>query len=74
MSQEIMVRDWLKQLRRDARMSAAAVALKVGVSAETVYRWESGEKNPGRENMISLAGLFGSVVYEKFAEESQAGA
>ncbi len=67
------MRTWLKQMRKDAGLSAPAVASKVKVSSETVYRWESGEKNPNRENMISLASLFGNQVYERFEQEASSG-
>lgn len=65
-------RDWLKQMRKQAKRSAAEVASVVKVSAETVYRWESGRKNPNRENMISLAAMFGNEVYERFELEAKA--
>ena len=40
-------------------MSQKFVALSVGVSAPMVSQWESGIKEPSKENIVKLADLFG---------------
>ncbi|MBR2601851.1 MAG: helix-turn-helix transcriptional regulator [Clostridia bacterium] len=40
-------------------MSQKYVALSVGVSCPMVSQWESGKKDPSRENLVKLANLFG---------------
>lgn len=40
-------------------MSQKYVAISVGVSAPMVSQWESGIKQPSKENLVKLANLFG---------------
>lgn len=55
-------------------MSQKYVAISLGVSAPTVSMWESGAKEPTRENLIKLADLFGvSVDYLLGRDEIGAG-
>lgn len=52
----------LKECRERRHMSQKFVALSVGVSPPTVSMWESGRKEPTRENLVKLANLFGVTV------------
>ena len=52
----------LKECREQNHMSQKFVALSVGVSAPTVSMWESGKKEPTRENLLKLADLFHVTV------------
>lgn len=48
----------LKLCRESMGLSQKFVAVSVGVSAPTVSMWESGAKDPTRENLVKLADLF----------------
>lgn len=45
----------LRQLRKDRGMSRAALAKKLGVSKETVYRYENNIQNPSLDRTRQLA-------------------
>lgn len=45
----------LKKLREKRGLSAAALGTLLGVTAQTVYNWESGTTRPGREQLAALA-------------------
>lgn len=48
----------IRECREACGMSQKYVAISVGVSPPTVSMWESGVKEPTRENLIKLADLF----------------
>lgn len=48
--------------REIAGFTQKQVALELKVSAPTVSEWESGRKNPSKENLEGLADLFGVSV------------
>lgn len=52
----------IRYCREINKMSQKYVALSVGVSAPMVSQWESGIKEPSRENIIKLADLFGVTI------------
>lgn len=49
----------IRYCREMNKMSQKYVALSVDVSAPMVSQWESGIKQPSKENIIKLANLFG---------------
>lgn len=48
--------------REKHQYSQKFVAISVGVAPSIVSRWESGKKNPSRENLVKLAELYGVAV------------
>lgn len=63
----------LKLCRESMGLSQKFVAVSVGVSAPTVSMWESGAKDPTRENLVKLADLF-NVTTDYLLEREGAGA
>lgn len=53
-----MIAKNLKYLRKAAGQSQEEVAEKLGVSRQTVAKWESGESAPDLENAMALADMF----------------
>lgn len=49
----------IRYCREQKKMSQKYVAVSVGVSAPMVSQWESGIKQPSKENIVKLANLFG---------------
>ena len=49
----------IRYCREINKMSQKYVAVSIGVSAPMVSQWESGIKDPSRENIVKLADLFG---------------
>ena len=45
----------LKQRRLDLKMTQAELARRLGTSQQTVYKWESGERNVQHPPMMDLA-------------------
>lgn len=45
----------LKKLREKRGLSAAGLGKLLGVTAQTIYNWESGTTRPGREQLVALA-------------------
>lgn len=54
----------LQAARRQCGISQMEAAERLGVSRQTIYRWESGESEPTLENLRSLADLYGMAVDE----------
>lgn len=51
--------DNLRRLRADKKLTQEQAALWLGVSAQSVSRWECGASDPSTTNLIALAKLFG---------------
>lgn len=49
----------LKQLRSEAGLTQKDVATQIGVSHDTIKRWETGETYPNAPQAIKLAGIYG---------------
>jgi DNA-binding transcriptional regulator YiaG len=49
----------LKSLRQRLELSAAEFAVLLGVSAQTIYNWESGTTRPRPEQVLAIAALRG---------------
>lgn len=54
----------LRSLRQRAGLSVVEAAARIGVTRATVYAWESGDKEPEKDNLSALA-----RVYEATEEE-----
>ena len=54
----------LQKLRKESGLSQEDVAGKLFVSRQSISKWENGGAEPGIENLIALAKLFGVTVDE----------
>ena len=52
----------LRQLREDRGMSRLTLAKKLGVSKETIYRYENNLQDPALNRIIQLAGIFQTSI------------
>lgn len=52
----------LKKIRKEKRMSQMQLALKLGVSQNTVSRYETGERQADYQTLIEIADLFNVSV------------
>ena len=52
----------IKNQRSRAGLSQERVAELVGVSRQSVTKWESGQSAPSTENLFKLAEIFGTTV------------
>lgn len=48
----------LKEMRKDKGLSMSELANKIGVSTNTISRWERGERIPNLEALVALAKFF----------------
>lgn len=54
----------LKELRAEAGLTQTAVAKQMGVSHDSIKRWENGETHPNAPQAIKLAGIYGVAMDE----------
>ena len=52
-----MDRDELKKIRKELGLTQVGMAVKLGVSAQTVRMWEAGGMKPGKENEKKIKAL-----------------
>lgn len=62
----------LKQLRKQAGLTAKDVALSMGVSFQNVYNWENGSYLPESKKLRQLAELYGCTVDELLRDQERA--
>lgn len=55
---------YLRLARRDAGLTQEDLAEELDISSMTVYRWESGQRLPGRFQLARLCTLFGKTAAE----------
>lgn len=55
----------LSRLRLRASLSAKAAADAIGVVVQTVYYWESGEKEPDKDSLRKLCDVYGATEAER---------
>lgn len=48
----------LKEMRQNKHMTQEYVADQIGVSRQTLYKWEKGMSEPSMSNLITLANLY----------------
>lgn len=58
-------KDEIYELRLSLGLTAAALGKKIGVTANTIFRWEAGSKFPSRRHQIALNELRGDVKERK---------
>ena len=54
----------LKRIRKDRGLSVKEVASRLGVTGQTIYRWESGERIPDVATFLQIGQAFGVTLDE----------
>ena len=62
---------WITNLRESVNMSQEELADLMGVSRQTIYRWENGRGEPSHDKLLRLAECLG-VPVESLSEETSA--
>lgn len=62
----------IKTRRKNAKMTQADVGNLVGVKANTVCQWETGERIPHIATLRKLANVFGCTVDDLLQPENEA--
>ena len=64
--------DNLKQIRKSKKISQEELADKLGVSRQSVSKWETGENYPSMQNIVCLCDIFrckmNDLVHESFED------
>lgn len=61
----------LRSLRGSAMMSQDELAMKIGVSVDSIRRWESGTRDPRLANVYAIAEALGVSVVELLCDEEE---
>ena len=62
--------DTMRGIRVLRGMSRSQVAEAIGVTAETIGRWERGESEPTRAHLISMARAYGVSIDQLVGEKA----
>jgi len=57
-----MLPDVLKEKRREAKLTQAELAKKIGVSRSSVYAFEAGTREPSNETLVKISNVLGCSV------------
>jgi transcriptional regulator with XRE-family HTH domain len=60
----------IEKHRRDAGMTQAELAVRVGVSQGAVSQWESGVALPEVKHLVKMSSIFGCSVDELIKKEA----
>lgn len=63
----------LRKIREDKGWTQPDLAKRIGVSFETISRWERGEKEPRKQHRDKLAKVTGIPFHKLLADSVQAG-
>ena len=66
----IKLADRLVSLRKDNKLSQEALAEKLGLSRQSISKWERAEASPDTDNLIALAEAYGMSLDELLGNES----
>lgn len=58
----IKLADRLVELRKENKLSQEALAEKLGLSRQSISKWERAEASPDTDNLIALADLYGITL------------
>ena len=58
----------IMKLRKQQGWSQEELAMKLGVSRQSVSKWESGASDPSTTSLMALAKLFGTTAEELLKE------
>lgn len=61
---DIKTADKLQKLRKDNGFSQDALAEQLGISRQSISKWERGESSPDTDNLVALAKIYGVTVDE----------
>jgi DNA-binding XRE family transcriptional regulator len=56
----------LRQRRRLLDLSRSQLADKVGVHAQTLYKWETGRTVPRTDQLVAIARALGTPIHELY--------
>lgn len=59
-----MLSEKIKKLRQSKHYSQKQIAIKLGITQGAVSQWELGLTEPGADQLIALAQIFDTTVYE----------
>ncbi len=65
----IKLADRLVMLRKENKLSQEALAEKLGLSRQSISKWERAEASPDTDNLIALAKLYGMSLDELLGNE-----
>lgn len=65
---QIKIGAFIKELRKEKRLTQEQLAEKLNVSGRTVSRWETGASDPSTSNLLTLAKLFNTTAEELLRE------
>lgn len=66
----IKLADRLVSLRKENKLSQEALAEKLGLSRQSISKWERAEASPDTDNLIALAEAYGMSLDELLGNES----
>ena len=61
----------LVELRKENKLSQEALAEKLGLSRQSISKWERAEASPDTDNLIALAELYGMSLDELLGNETK---
>lgn len=61
---DLMTADKLQKLRKAHGLSQDALAERLGISRQSISKWERGESTPDTDNLIALASVYGISLDE----------
>ena len=68
----IKLADRLVELRKEHKLSQEALAEKLGLSRQSISKWERAEASPDTDNLIALANVYGISLDELLGNEKKA--
>lgn len=64
-------KEFLLRLRKEKGLSQAELAEELGITRQTISRWEAGVSTPSAENLISLSRVYGMTVEEMMRNRTE---
>ena len=55
----------LQRLRKERGMSQEELGEQLGVSRQTISKWENGSAYPDMLNLITISGFFGVTIHKR---------
>ncbi len=69
----IKLADRLVELRKEHKLSQEALAEKLGLSRQSISKWERAEASPDTDNLIALAEVYGITLDQLLGNEETLG-